>query len=42
MEILLPNLGVLVTILRGPSYSTFIDKVIRGLRGKILHFSGAL
>jgi len=42
MDILLLNLGVLVTLLRGPSYSTFIDKVIHGLRGKLSYFSGAL
>ena len=39
---LLPYLGAQSAYQRNPSYPTFTDKVICGLRGKLSHYGGAL
>ena len=42
LNTLLPYLGVQSVHQRNPSYPTFTDKVISGLRGKLSHYGGAL
>ena len=41
LEVLLPYLDAQSVHLRNPSYPTFTDKVICGLRGKLSHYGGA-